>query len=173
MARFPLPKIPNYDYHKGSGKRWFGASRDGGRKHAACDLVVKPGTLVLAVTSGIVLQVPTKAFFQETYTVVIDHANFVVRYGELDKSRLVKVGDPVVEGQQIGTVGTNYKGKGMLHFEMYAKTAAGELSQEYNKKYLYVPEANYKRRGDLLDPTPYLDMWRLWTQFGEWLDETF
>jgi murein DD-endopeptidase MepM/ murein hydrolase activator NlpD len=173
MARFPLPKIPSWDYHKGSGKRWFGASRDGGRKHAACDLVVKPGTPVLAVTDGVVLFVPSTPFFHDTYTIIIDHANFIVRYAELDKKRLVKAGSLVTEGQQIGTVGANYKGKGMLHFEMYAKTVAGEFSQQNNKKYLYVPEANYKRRADLLDPTPYLDMWRLWTQFEDWVEDTF
>lgn len=173
MGRFPLPNVPNLGYHKGSGKRWFGASRDGGRKHAACDLIAKPGTPVFAVTGGTVLKVPKKAFFQETYSVIIDHGTFIVRYAELDMLRLVTEGENVTEGQQIGTVGKNYKGTGMLHFEMYANTAAGELTQTTNKKYQYVPEANYQRRADLIDPTPHLDVWKLWTKFGDWYDETF
>jgi murein DD-endopeptidase MepM/ murein hydrolase activator NlpD len=172
MARFPLAKVPELGYHKGSGKRWFGASRDKGRNHAACDLVVKPGTPVYAVEAGVVLQVPKTAFFQETYSVVIKHPNFVVRYAELDINRLVKEGESVTEGQQIGTVGKNYKGRGMLHFEMYAGTSGGNLSQPKNNKYLYVPERNYMRRSDLIDPTEYLDWWKLWTPFDNWWDGT-
>jgi len=170
MARFPLATVPELGYQKGSGKRWFGASRDGGRNHAACDLIAKPGTPVYAVESGTVLLVPKSAFFQNTYSVVIKHPNFIVRYAELDFERFVKEGDSVSEGQKIGTVGKNNKGKGMLHFEMYQGTIGGNLSQPSNKKYLYVPEGNYKRRADLIDPTPYLDWWKLWTPLDNWMD---
>ena len=170
MARFPLAKIPNLGYQKGSGKRWFGASRDGGRNHAACDLVGKPGTAVYAVESGIVLKVPKTKFFQETYSIIIKHPNFIVRYAELDFKRLVVEGETVSEGQMIGTIGMNYKGKGMLHFEMYQGTAAGEFSQPNNKTYSYVPNANYKRRSDLINPTEYLNWWRLWTPFDNLVD---
>ena len=170
MARFPLAKVPALGYHKGSGSRWFGAKRDGGRNHAACDLIAKPGTPVYAVESGLVLPVPKRPFFQNTYSLIIKHPNYIVRYAELDVERFVKEGQNVSEGQMIGTVGKNNKGKGMLHFEMYQGTGSGEFSQEYHKTYTYVPAGNYKRRADLLDPTPYLDWWKLWTPFDNWVD---
>jgi hypothetical protein len=50
----------------------------------------------------------------------------------------------------------------MLHLEMYKGTATGPFSQKSNdSNYDYVPAANYERRSDLLDPTPYLDEWAL------------
>jgi murein DD-endopeptidase MepM/ murein hydrolase activator NlpD len=183
MARFPLPVFPEQNYHY-CGIAFGASSKNRGtRRHAACDLIVPPGTPVLAVEQGIVLKVPKTAFFQNTYTVIVDHPNFIVRYAELDINRPVKEGDHVSEGQQIGTVGKNYKGKGMLHFEMYKKTATGPLTQTWNDKYLYVPIRNYQRRKDLMDPTPYLDQWKLWTHLkpltdlideaGNWIEGLF
>lgn len=119
-----------------------------------------PGTPVFAVEAGLVTSVPKTAFFQNTYTITIRHDWFVVRYAELDFNRCVKEGDYVFEGQQIGVVGLNDAGKGMLHFEMYRGTAGGFLSQTSNDHtYDYVPVLNYQRRKDLIDPTPYLDQW--------------
>lgn len=161
MPIFPLAQTPFSNYHYG-GIAFGGTSKNrGDRKHAACDLVVPPFTPVFAVTSGTVIDVGTRAFFQNTYTVTIQHDFFIVRYAELDVTRLVSKGDYVGEGQQIGWVGCNYKGKGMLHFEMYRGSASGFLSQTSNNHtYDFVPVQNYQRRRDLLDPTPYLDQWR-------------
>lgn len=165
MAVFPIPILPEADYHYAGISFGGVAKHRGDRRHAACDLMAPPGTPVYAVERGKVLEVPKKPFYQNVYTVVIRHNNFLIRYTELDENRLVAVGDEVEEGQQIGTVGKNFKGRGMLHFEMYQGTASGPLTQEHNQNYLYVEPRNYQRRKDLLDPTPYLDKWRLWTDF--------
>jgi murein DD-endopeptidase MepM/ murein hydrolase activator NlpD len=169
MAVYPIPIYEMHNYHYG-GISFAGTSKSrGDRLHAACDLVVPPGTPVYAVERGKVLQVPKTKFFQQTYTVVIRHNDFVIRYAELDKNRLVAEGDEIEEGTQIGVVGVNYKGRGMLHFEMYKGTASGPLSQPSNNdKYDYVTPGNYQRRRDLIDPTPYLDKWKLWTDWSRY-----
>jgi hypothetical protein len=55
----------------------------------------------------------------------------------------------------------------MLHFEMFQDTTRLEdlTNPSDQAKYLYVPQRNYKRRSDLLDPTPYLDAW--WWELKE------
>ncbi|MGI8640978.1 MAG: M23 family metallopeptidase [Pyrinomonadaceae bacterium] len=166
MSIFPLPIYPQQNYHY-AGIAFGGSSKSrGDRRHAACDLIAPPGTPVYAVERGIVLEVPRKPFYQHTFTVVIRHAHFVIRYGEVHENRLVSIGEEVSEGQQIGTVGTSNRGNGMLHFEMYQGTASGSLSQKHNTEYLYVPPLNYQRRKDLIDPTPYLDSWMLWSDLN-------
>jgi murein DD-endopeptidase MepM/ murein hydrolase activator NlpD len=166
MAIFPLPIIPQADYHYAGIAFGAETKNRGTRRHAACDLIAPPGTPVYAVERGVVLEVPPKPFYQSVYTVVVRHNNFIIRYTELDQNRPVAVGEEVYEGQQIGTVGKNNKGRGMLHLEMYKGTASGPLTQEHNMNYLYVEPLNYQRRKDLIDPTPYLDEWRLWTDFS-------
>ena len=164
MSRFPLPALPTMGFHKGSGKRWFGSSRDNGRKHAACDLIAKKGTPIYAVGPGIVLD--KHYFYMKTYALVVHHIFFIVRYGEIDKELAdgVEIGFPVSEGQHIANVGLLSSGSSMLHFEMYQGTAIGNFTQKSNhEKYDYVPSANYQRRSDLLDPTPYLEEWALIT----------
>lgn len=171
MARFPLPMYPQQDYH--SGGISFGATTKnrGDRQHAACDLIAPPGTPVLAVERGWVQSVPKTAYYQNTYTVTIVHSTFTVRYCELAREGRVAEHVEVQEGDQIGVVGLNNKGRGMLHFEMYKGGISGFLSQKNNTKYLYVPERNYQRRKDLLDPTPYLDRWLTWTDWSQDVSE--
>lgn len=164
MPRFPLPSLPTLGFHKGSGKRWFGSSRDNGRKHAACDLIARKGTPIYAVAPGIVLS--KRYFYMNTYALVVHHTTFIVRYGEIDKDLAegVFVGFPVAEGQHIANVGLLSSGSSMLHFEMYKGTRVGRYTQISNhSKYDYVPSADYQRRSDLLDPTPYLEEWALIT----------
>lgn len=172
MAVFPLPLKPKHNYHYG-GIAFRGTSKwRGDRIHAACDLVVPAGTPVLAVTGGFVTSVPKSSFYLGTYTVTIKHHNFVVRYGEVAFERLVEEGDTVFEGQQIGTVGRNTNGGAMLHFEMYRGDAAGFLSQKGNdSNYKYVKPGNFQRRKDLLDPTPFLDSWQLFTDWSSYVCE--
>lgn len=169
MSVFPLTKIPKWGYHKGSGKRWFGASRDNGRKHAACDLIARPGTPVLAVDHGTVLY--RGPFYLGTYQLVVDHGHFVARYGEVDKEKRVKgvrKGTAVKPGEVIAYVGRLK----MLHFEMYRGTESGNLTRKKNKTdYKYVSPQNFQRRADLMDPTPYLDRWKLWTNFSNWVED--
>jgi murein DD-endopeptidase MepM/ murein hydrolase activator NlpD len=158
---------PAQDYHRG-GISFRGTSPwRGDRLHAACDLVVPAGTPVYAVDGGKVLSVPKTDFHLGTYTITIKHSFFVVRYAEVSKNRLVKEGDDVTEGQQIGTVGRNSNGGAMLHFEMYRGDTSGYLTQKWNStKYVNVKPGNFQRRKDLLDPTPYLDMWQVVTDWS-------
>lgn len=171
MLVFPLTKIPKWGYHKGSGKRWFGASRDGGRKHAACDLICRPKKPVLAVDHGTYLY--RRDFYLGTDQIVIDHGTYIVRYGEVDKEKRVKGLKPgitkVKPGDVIGFVGRLK----MLHFEMYKGTEMGHLTQRKNKDYKYVDPKNFQRRADLLDPTSFLDRLKLWTNFSNWVDDVF
>ncbi|MBS1796489.1 MAG: peptidoglycan DD-metalloendopeptidase family protein [Acidobacteria bacterium] len=170
MARFPLSVVPAQNYHYGGIK--FGAERkkkDGSlRTHAACDLVAAPGTPVVAVEWGIVLDVPKTPFIEGTklYSVIIEHSFFIGRYTEINRDDIgseIYPGATVQEGQYISTLQRNGKGGAMLHFEMYDKSSAGYLSQPSNTKYKNVPAGSYGRRSDLMNPTPYLDQWLLWT----------
>lgn len=173
MARFPLPFIPAQNYRYGGIR--FGANRklDDGtiRTHAACDLVVPPGTPVLAIEWGIVLDIPKTPFIpgSQLYSVIIEHSFFIGRYTEISKDLpdAIHVGATVQEGQTIGYVQRNSRGHGMLHLEMYDKSGSGPLSQKWNSKYKNVPEGNYQRRGDLMDPTPHLDQWAAWTDWSQ------
>ena len=61
----------------------------------------------------------------------------------------------------------------MLHFEMYQGSVGGNYTQKKNKEYDFVEPKAYKRRRDLLDPTPYLDEWRMWTDFTNWVGDLF
>lgn len=175
MARFPLPVMPNQPYHRGGVAFGAKTKHRGDRIHAACDLVVKPGTPVLAVEWGIVLDVPPTPFIpgSRLFSVIIEHSSFIARYCEIAKEKPteIHVGATVQEGQMIGTVEKNSRGGGMLHFEMYSKGAVGRYTQRTNMKYLHVPAKNYQRRKDLMDPTPYLDRWSLWTRFGDWVEK--
>lgn len=164
MARFPLSLFPQYGFHKGSGKRWFGAPRDGGeRQHAGCDLIAKAGTPIYAVAGGTVLR--KVYFYSGTYELQVDHTFFIARYGEIDKELAdgVEAGLPVSEGQHIANVGRLNSGSSMLHFEMYKGTSSGYLTQTWNKKYDFVDGSKFKRRSDLLDPTPFLEEWAMTT----------
>jgi hypothetical protein len=66
----------------------------------------------------------------------------------------------VSEGQVIATVGIQCGT--MLHFEMFKdRTGVKEYltNRSHDTKYTNVPQENYERRDDLMDPTPFLDMW--------------
>lgn len=145
---FPLNYVPKSDYR--TGGRRFGASRsDGTRKHAGCDLIAPQGTEIYAVTKGTITRGPYY-FYHGTYAIEVDHGDFLARYCEI--KGVVKglgVGSDVEGGQLIAHVGQMYN-SAMLHFELYSGDASGPLTQS---------KAPYKRRADLLDPTPYLEMW--------------
>ncbi len=164
MPRFPLGFIPKYGFHKGSGRRWFGAPRDSGnRLHAACDLIASRGTKVYAVAGGIPIR--KKGFYQGTYELLVWHQPLWVRYGEIEEElpEGVELGTPIREGQHIANVGR----LGMLHFEMYKGTATGEFTNPWNTKYDYVGGKSFKRRRDLIDPTPFLEQWAAWTDWSQ------
>lgn len=171
MAVFPLAKVPNQGYHKTKWHNgWFGAPRRGtDRIHAACDLIARRGTPIYAVEKGTIINIDK--FYLGTDEITIKHPNFVVRYGEIERGKLptdIAEGKEVQPGQLIAWVGR----LNMLHFEMYQGEESGYLTQTWNKKnYKYVNPANYQRRSDLMDPTPFLDRWKLWTNFSNWIEE--
>lgn len=146
---FPLRNRPKLDYK--SGAREFGASRDGGqRKHAACDLKAPKGTEIFCMADGKVIREPYD-FYSGTYALEVEHMNgLIVRYGEIAAKvpTGIRNGATVQKGQHIAYIGQLESGDSMLHLEMYAGTETGKLTQ---------PGTDYKRRSDLIDPTPYLD----------------
>jgi hypothetical protein len=146
---FPLRQRPVSSYHDGGRK--FGARRSNGtRKHAGCDLIAPRGTEVLAMDSGKVIRGPYH-FYSGAYALEIRHSNGkVVRYGEIMKivPAGISAGARVSRGQVIASVGQLKSGNAMLHLEIYSGSASGKLTQAGNK---------FKRRADLIDPTPYLD----------------
>ena len=158
----------------------YGRNRNGGaRKHAARDLYTdfferniknpKSNVEIVAIADGEVLD--EGEFYLDTKQVTILHetskyGKFIVRYGELDSSRiLVNIGDKVKQGQVIGYAGLMLKGKPkihpniipnkqvmMLHFEYFTNgndtNVIGKLT-DYSK----LP---FQRRNDIADPLEIL-----------------
>jgi murein DD-endopeptidase MepM/ murein hydrolase activator NlpD len=148
--RFPLPFVPTTTY---KGSNGFGGNRDGvrkGLKHAANDLAAEPGTPVLAMDDGVVLQDPY-LFFLGTYALEVRHPQFIARYCEIDKKTEVKAGDKVSAGQVIAYVG-DQPGPDMLHLEFFRGTKSGNLS--------FTPGTHppFDRRDDVFDGASILDM---------------
>jgi murein DD-endopeptidase MepM/ murein hydrolase activator NlpD len=159
---FPLLARPILSYHE--PPRSFGAPRGkkpgtvgSDRRHAGCDLYAPKGTPILAVADGTVTHHSTK-FYRPT-----DDAPYVgalevwhpglgkVRYAEIDRpADGIDVHSKVLAGQVIAYVGqVAGMAHAMLHFELYAGTADGPLTNETKKP--------FERRADLRDPTAFLD----------------
>lgn len=146
-VRFPLSIRPAESYRE--GMRRFGARRKGGRVHAGCDLYAKVGTPILALDSGEVLN--RYEFYLGTFALEVRHPKFIARYGEIQQRLApgIKVGTKVARGQTIAYVGKlNGLNMSMLHLELYSGSGSGPLTTKIGP---------YKRRGDLIDPTPVLD----------------
>jgi len=145
---FPFPSLPIGGYK--SDGRQFGANRSKGRKHGGCDLLFPVGTWIYAVADGTIIQRPYN-FYLGTQALEVHHGNLIVRYGEIKPGSFVG-GTTVKKGQRLCQVGKLQGMKAsMLHIEMYKGTASGSLTDVNNPP--------YKRRKDLLDPTPFLDLW--------------
>jgi murein DD-endopeptidase MepM/ murein hydrolase activator NlpD len=146
---FPLNFIPKESYKKGGHRRWFGAERDGGRLHAACDLIAPVGAEVFAIEDGVVIE-PSRSFYHGVNVIAVRHqSGLVVRYGEIKgETDGMREGSLVKEGQVMGHVGMMEKDH-MLHFELYSGTASGNLMSSKT--------GPYQRRADLIDPTPLFD----------------
>lgn len=146
---YPLKTSKKTTSYKSRAGR-FGSNRSKGkRKHGGCDLYAPTGTEVRAMADGVVRYVGF--FYENTDHIEIVHKKHIIRYGEvlLGKS-LVKAGDPVSRGQVIGYVGKlSIKVPSMmLHLEMYSNP---------NDKGTLSGNSIYKRRSDLVDPTPFLE----------------
>lgn len=140
------------------GSRYFGANREEGeRAHAGIDFVVPPGTEVIAMTDGEVIRI-SKNFYGGTDAVEVRCSDgSIIRYAEISVS--VKEGQKISQGEKIGSViKNNIGGSSMLHLEVYAGTESGPLTQPDNKEYDYLPDKNYKRRSDLIDPTGAMNL---------------
>lgn len=102
------------------------------KTHQAIDFAATEGTKVLAVFDGVVENVEES--MMDGLVVTIKHnENLKTVYKCLSSETLVKKGDSVKKGQEIGTVSTNLTEKAdgaHLHFELYKDDA-------------------------LVDPTPY------------------
>jgi murein DD-endopeptidase MepM/ murein hydrolase activator NlpD len=145
---FPLDHVPSPSWK--TGARYFGAPRDGGRRlHAGCDLLGPKGTTIYAVADGTLVR-PPYYFYTGTYAVEIRHHGFIVRYGEILGGSYIG-GHTVRKGQPICQIGRLDSGSSMLHFEMYSHGASDAP--------LTTGSGPYKRRSDLINPSPYLDEW--------------
>ena len=85
--------------------------------HTGLDFPATPGTAIFAAAGGVVV---TQEFQSEYGNMIeIDHGNdLITRYAHLSK-RLVKVGDVVLSGGNIGQVGSTGRATGPhLHFEV-------------------------------------------------------
>jgi murein DD-endopeptidase MepM/ murein hydrolase activator NlpD len=156
---FPLRSRPEADYHYPKTRRewhhrYFGAGRKDTkgnfRAHAGVDLIVPPETPVFAVDDGVVVNY-SDGFFENTGALTVRHANgLTVRYGETSRPApgLGHGTPPVKRGQLVAFVGKNLRGTSMLHIEFYAGILKSSLS---------TPGNLFHRRGDLVNPTGYLD----------------
>lgn len=145
---FPLAFRPSPDW-KG-GARYFGARRDNGtRLHAGCDLLAPRGTTIYAVSDGTLVR-EQYYFYSGTYAVELRHGPYIIRYGEILGGSYIG-GSRVRRGQAICKVGRLNSGSSMLHFEMYSN--GGSTAR------LTTGTGPYKRRSDVINPSPFLDQW--------------
>jgi len=166
MPVFPLPFYPSQAFDQ--PPLAFGSPRGKNQAHAACDLAAPAGTKILSVADGVVVQMPSGAFYTDpscggkapakTYDMIVKYSWGLVRYGEIDHKTPpgISRGARVTEGQHIAFVAAQNTGT-ELHFELYQDpNDLSPLTVMGNMKYLYVPSANYHRRKDLLDPAWFL-----------------
>jgi lysozyme family protein len=135
---------------RGSGSRRFLASRNGGaRFHVGVDLYAIENDEVMACEDGRI--VAFYAFYpsssgEMTYALLVEHANFVINYGEVKQSAPQmygwQVGNLVTRGQPIARVSSTK----MTHFETY------QLGTRRNYRW----NPGQPRPAALLNPTAYL-----------------
>jgi murein DD-endopeptidase MepM/ murein hydrolase activator NlpD len=85
------------------------------------------------------------------YALEVRHPSGIIRYGEISRAAEgIAAGVEVKAGQVLGYVGKmKTVAQSMLHLEMYAGTDEGPLTNRENPPFM--------RRGDLQDPTAFLD----------------
>jgi murein DD-endopeptidase MepM/ murein hydrolase activator NlpD len=154
---FPLPQRPAESYHE--GQLAFGSRRAAGaRRHAGCDLYAAKLTPVLAVADGTVTRQSTRFYRPNPKAAWVGalevwHPGLgKVRYAEIDRAAAgIAIRGKVSSGQVIAYVGqVAGMAHAMLHFEMYAGTADGPLTDKKRPP--------FERRQDLVDPTTALDL---------------
>lgn len=105
----------------GWGNGYFGAKRNGNRKHAGIDLLAGVGTTVLASRSGLVLEAKYHRGMGN-YVKILHEDGYISVYGHLSVIE-VKDNQFIRQGQIIGSVGKTgnaiYQGiEPHLHFEI-------------------------------------------------------
>lgn len=145
---FPFTELPALSWTNGG--RQFGASRAGGREHAGCDLKFPPGTPIYAVADGVLVRGPY-LFYSGTSAVEIRHGDLILRYGEIANGSYTG-GLSVKKGQIIAKVGRLNSGSSMLHLEVYTNGASSAS--------LTTRSGDFRRRSDVTDPAPYLNVWK-------------
>jgi murein DD-endopeptidase MepM/ murein hydrolase activator NlpD len=105
---------------------------------------------VLAVEDGTVIRGPY-LFYDVVYALEVQHPSGIVRYGEISHAAEgIAAGVTVTAGQVLGYVGKMQTvAPSMLHLELFAGTARGPLTDRNHPPFM--------RRGDLVDPTAFLD----------------
>lgn len=158
---FPLSPVPKDSWTV--PPRCYGSRRaKGARAHAGCDLYAPIGTVVHAITDGTVVRGPVP-FYAGTYSVEIDHGDFLARYGEVQGEAFVRQGDHVKAGQPIAKVGRLVGisvPSAMLHLELYDKSAHGPLTVPAAQSARTKDGRPFLRRKDLIDPQPRLEQWK-------------
>ena len=156
---FPFKELPSVNWT--DGIRAFGARRShGARAHAGCDLYFPVGTTIHAITDGTVTRGPYE-FYEGTFALEVDHGTFLARYGEIQRTAMVREGDRVSAGQPIAKVGKlNSIVNSMLHLELYDKSATGALTVTNNQTKRTANGTPFMRRRDLIDPTAKLNVWK-------------
>lgn len=158
---FPLSPVPADSWT--IPPRCYGSRRaKGARAHAGCDLYAPVGTVVHAITDGTVVRGP-EPFYAGTYSIEVDHGDFLARYGEVQGEAFVRKGDRVTAGQPIARVGRLVGiqvPSAMLHLELYDKSAHGPLTVPAAQSARTRDGRPFLRRRDLIDPQPKLEQWK-------------
>jgi murein DD-endopeptidase MepM/ murein hydrolase activator NlpD len=151
---FPFPQAPGL--HWTGGSRFFGAPRGKmrPRRHAGCDLIFPRGTKIYAIADGTKVRGPyvftspaSDPPYPQSDASEVVQGPILVRYGEIEPGSYVG-GKEVKKGQVLAKVSS----LGMLHFEVY--TNPGNLAEGLSNE-VYP----FKRRSDLTNPDPYLQLW--------------
>ncbi len=110
MTCWPVPESYSKEIPKAGGPGAFWEMR-GDRRHCGVDLHAPPGSRVLAIHSGTVLETGVQTspkevpYWNTTYYILIRQKNgLIVRYAELGEI-YVHPGDEIAECRQIGSVG--------------------------------------------------------------------
>ncbi len=135
-----FPIAENVKSHIGS---LWGDPRDGGkRKHEGIDIMAARGSPVVAVADGIIDYVDEDDLGGKVVSLKPFGKSYSVYYAHLDK-QLVKDGQRVKKGEQIGTVGNTGNARNTLphlHFGIYLKNGAATDPLAYIQK--IVPPAS-------------------------------
>jgi murein DD-endopeptidase MepM/ murein hydrolase activator NlpD len=107
----------------------FGAPRPGDRKHQGIDIFAPRGTLVLSTTRGIVARIGENSL-GGTVVWVLGPGGDRHYYAHLNSVADVKIGQRIVPGDVLGTVGTTGNARGTpphLHYGVYRR-ASGAIN---------------------------------------------